>query len=211
VVLSLVVAALDDLARAQYGLLTRDQLRTAGASPQAIGRAVAAGHLVEHRPGVYRLPGTPRSWDQDVMAACLSIPGSLASHRTSAALRRLDGFRPGVIEVVVERWTRRRRSPLFIVHESKDLRPVDADVVRGIPCTSLVRTLVDLPAVAPEFRARQAIDHAARNDRAILERVRDRHLEVARRGRNGTRVLRAILEDRLGGDALPGSWFEETT
>ena len=66
----------------------------------------------------------------------------------------------------------------------------------GIPCTSLVRTLVDLPAVAWEARCGQALDHARRHDRSLFDRVLARHLEVARRGRNGTVVLRALLERR---------------
>lgn len=206
-----VMDRLDALASEQYGLVTYHQLLMLGVSPDTITRWIAGGRLEPRHPEVFRLAGSPPSWEQEVMAACLSIPGSLASHRTAAALRRLDGFPPGPIEVVVERWKRRHRSAAFIVRESKDLRPVDADVVRGIPCTSLVRTLVDLPAVVSEFRSRLAIDHAARNNPAILERVRDRHLEVARRGRTGTRVLRQILLDRLDGGPLPGSGFEETT
>jgi hypothetical protein len=72
----------------------------------------------------------------------------------------------------------------------------------------LVRTLVDLPAVAWETRCGQALDHACRKDRSVLEWVRMRHLEVARRGRNGTVMLRALLERRGKGDRLTGSGFE---
>lgn len=139
------------------------------------------------------------------MVAVLSLPGALASRRTAAALHGLDGYWRDRIEVVTEhgRWRRKE----ITVHQTKDLVTSDLDQVDGVPCTSLVRTLVDLPAVSHEFRAGQALDHACRLDRSVLEQVRLRHLEVARRGRNGTVALRAMLERRCG-SGLVGSGFE---
>jgi hypothetical protein len=95
------------------------------------------------------------------------------------------------------------------VHQTKDLVAGDRDVVNGIPCTSLVRTLVDLPAVAWEGRCGRALDVARRHDRELFNRVHARHLEVARRGRNGTVALRALLERRGVGDPLGDTGFEQ--
>jgi hypothetical protein len=158
-------------------------------------------------PAVYRLNGAPDSWYQRVMRATLDSEG-WASHRTSAALHTLDGHNGSVIEVVVERWRRSSRHDGYSVHETKDLRGVDLTTRHGIPCTSVVRTVLDLPAVEHPFRAEQALDDACRKDADLLPVVRERFLQVARRGRNGTTVMRGFLNERPGGYIAPGSDFE---
>jgi hypothetical protein len=196
------------LAAGQHGCFTSRQLAEIDLSRHRLKRLGQQGLVVptDYRT-VYRLATTPVTWRQRVMAATLSMPGSMASHRTAAALRDLDGFEvTGRIEVITEHGTWRRRNVL--VHQSKDLVAGDRDVVDGIPCTSLVRTLVDLPAVAWELRCGQALDHARRNDRHLFDRVLARHLEIARRGRNGTVMLRDLLERRGVGDQLTDTGFE---
>ena len=135
--------------------------------------------------------------------------GGWASHRTAAALHNLDGHNGSVIEVVVQRWRRSSKHDGYTVHETKDLRGVDLTSRHGIPCTSLVRTLLDLPAVEHPFRAEQALDDACRKDANLLPVVRERFLQVARRGRNGTTVMRGFLNERPGGHIPVGSTFEQ--
>lgn len=200
-------APLASLAAGQHGCFASRQLPDVGLTKHQLGRLHERGLVLgTGHKGVHRFASAPVTWRQRVMATTLSMPGSLASHRTAGALWELDGFPPGRIETVVEHGTWRRRD--VTVHQSKDLVAGDRDVRDGIPCTSLVRTLVDLPAVAWEARCGQALDHARRQERAVLEWVRARHLEVARRGRNGTVALRALLERRGLGDRLPDSGFE---
>jgi hypothetical protein len=190
-----------------HGLVSWDQLRCEGLPEATIGGWVAQGRLERLAPEVYRIAGCPETWKQRVMLATLDS-GGWASHRTSAAVRRLDGH-PGMqIEVVVQRWKRSSRRPGYTVHESKDLKGVDLAEVDGIPCTSLVRTLIDLPAVEHPFRAEQALDHACRVDPGILVPTRQRFVEVARRGRNGTRAMRRLLNERPGDHIPVGSGFE---
>jgi hypothetical protein len=132
----------------------------------------------------------------------------MASHRAAARLRGLDGFERAPVEVLVERGAKRRRPPrAAVLHETLDLKAPDIDEVDGIACTSLVRTLVDLPAVVHEFKAGVALDQAMRADPAVLARVGERHREVARKGRNGTVALRALLAERGVGE-LVDSGFE---
>jgi hypothetical protein len=48
------------------------------------------------------LPGFPRTWEQQLMAACLALgPAAVACHRAAAELWKLDGIEPGVIEIYV--------------------------------------------------------------------------------------------------------------
>jgi hypothetical protein len=195
------------LAARQHGLLSFQQLLDHGVPRATVADWVDTGRLEHIAPSVYRVAGAPDTWLQRVMRATLDSNG-LASHRACAALRSLDGHDGRHIEVLVERWKRSSRHDGYIVRETKDLRPCDMDVVRGIPCTSLVRTLIDLPAVEHRFRAEQALDHACRVDANLLPLVRARFLQLARRGRNGTRVMRAMLNERAGDYIPPGSSFE---
>lgn len=198
------------LAARQHGCITlaQAQVQVAGATEKTIEDLLRHGCLIREQLGCYRFAAAPQTWHQQIMIAVLSVPGGLASHRTAAVLWGLDGFRPGRIEVVTPHGRWRERD--VIVHQSKDLVGGDMSERFGIPCTSLVRTLIDLPAVAHEYRCAQGLDHACRNDRTVLQAVRQRHLEVARRGRNGTVLMREMLDARGAGD-VRGNGFEERT
>jgi very-short-patch-repair endonuclease len=186
-----------DLAERQHGVFSFVQGTELLGSQRQLDNLMGRGVIERWLPEVYRVRGTAPSWRMRVSAATLSVPGSQASHRCASMLREVGDFPLGRPEILVERWARRHRHHhSIIVHETKDLVGADFDVVDGIPCTSLVRTLVDLPAVTDEFRAGLALDRAFRRDNAILARVAARHQEVARRGRNGTVKLRRLLKER---------------
>jgi hypothetical protein len=197
------------LAARQHGVFTTEQLRSAGLSRRQLQRLIDGGLVEPSLPEVFRVRAAPSTYRLRLSAAVLSMPGALASHRAAARLWDLDGFANAPVEVVVERWHRRRRKTEgVVVHETKDLCGGDIDERYGIACTSLVRTLVDLPAVTHEMRAGDALDAACRHDRPLLDRVAGRHAEVARRGRNGTVRLRALLTERGKGDLVVDSGFE---
>ena len=191
----------------QHGLITWDQALSAGIAPSTVLDWERRGLLERLAPAVYRFAGAPDTWFQRVMRAVLDS-GGWASHRTAAALQNLDGHNGSVIEVVVERWKRSSVHDGYKVNETRDLRGIDLTTCSGIPCTSIVRTLLDLPAVEHRFRAEQALDDAYRKDPTVLPLLRERFLQVARRGRNGTTVMRGLLEERSGGFIASGSSFE---
>jgi hypothetical protein len=97
----------------------------------------------------------------------------------------------------------------WIVHESRRLRGVDLDEVDGIPCTSIARTILDLPAVVHPFKVAQALDYACRRWPETLHAVSQRFLELGCRGRKGTRLLRAMLEERHGEGRFVQNDFEK--
>jgi very-short-patch-repair endonuclease len=99
---------------------------------------------------------------------------------------------------------------LAVVHTSTNLGRDDLITIRGIPATSVARTIFDLAALVPTISLtdlRDLIDIAIRDGRASdawlfwrLERLRCR-------GRNGVSVLEAILADRES-NGKTESWLE---
>jgi len=192
----------------QHGLITLRQLLKIGFAESTVLAFERRGLFERFAPAVYRVGGAPATWRQMVMMATLDS-GGWASRRTSAALHNVDGHRGTVVEVLVERWKRSSQHRGYTVHEAKDLRGCDLTRRDGIPCTSLVRTLLDLPAVEGLFKCEQALDDSCRKHPEILDAVRARFVQVARRGRNGTRIMRVMLSERPGGYIPPGSTFEK--
>lgn len=185
-----------------------------GLSSSSFHRAVSSGQFEPVAQSVVRMAGAPDSWLQRVMASVLTGgPHALASHRSAAALRSLDGFDRVPMEIVVPRWMRRPRfeRPRPRIHEATDLEAADTSLVHGIPTTTVVRTLIDLGAVAHVHRVEQALDDACRRQLCTLDQVRKRYVEVSRRGRRGCGTIRRLLEQRLGDEMPPGSTFEART
>ncbi|MGI8937260.1 MAG: endonuclease domain-containing protein [Iamia sp.] len=186
-------------ARQQLGLITRDQLKDLSVSHAAIENLEAVHRLEQMGRDVFRIAGTPRSWEQQVLAACLDT-GGIASHRTGARLHPLHGFRLlNMVEVTVTRDRFHGQHPLAIVHTSTNLPPDDIVHIGPIPCTGVARTFLGLAALAPEVPVediRAALDVAAR-DGLVSEAWLWWRLEMLRcRGRDGVSVMEEILRRR---------------
>jgi hypothetical protein len=149
------------LARQHHGLILGEHARAAGISHAAIRRRVDNGQLEPVGHGLHRLAGAPIDWRQRALAAVwLAGPEALLSHRAAATLWGLDGISPAVPEVLVPRWSRRgtRSTSRATTHETLDLVGADRSARDGIPCTSIVRTLLDVAAVVHPHRAEQALE-----------------------------------------------------
>ena len=145
-------------AAGQYGLVTITDAAAAGVERHHVLRLVRGGVLEGMARGVYRFAGSVASWHQAVLIAVLDGgPLCVASHRTAAALHRLDGFVQGVIEVLVPMHVYHRRRNV-IVHHTRDLPDIDRDRVGPIPVTSKARTLIDLGSVVSADRVEEALD-----------------------------------------------------
>jgi hypothetical protein len=163
----------------QFGLVTRAQLAAAGWTRQQVHRAVAGGRLLPVHPGVWRIPGTPRSWDQQLLAAVLAAgAGAAASHRSALALHSVAPARrepPTPIEVSVHgrRGARITGARVHRVHLPQDhLTRID-----GIPVTTYERTLIDSAARLGPKQLSEALDVGLAS------------------GRVGLRSLRAVIDD----------------
>ena len=177
------------LAARQHGLITREQAVSAGLSHRSVDRRLASGRLLAMHRGVYRVPGTPNSWQQRVLAACLWSRG-VASYRAAAALWKLDGAERRVVEVTT---AGRFRAPDVVVHEVL-LADADVTTLGGIPVTKVPRTLLDYAAVATQKALETAISDALRRGVTSPQQLRRIIERTGGRGRRGTAALRSVLQ-----------------
>lgn len=196
----------DRLAAAQHGVLSRRQALAEGLPKGSIDRRVSSGRWRILQPGVYAPRPVPLSWHQFLMAAVLSGgPGALASHRSAAALWRLDGVKDPPLEISIKAG---RRIEGVIVHRRSAFDDPPTEVIDRIPVTGIERTLLDLAAVAPVAVVGPALDAACRRRRTSLRRVRGALDSLGPRGRPGSKALRRLVDARDHRDAAAESALE---
>ena len=191
---------LDTIARRQHGVVARHQTDL---TDDAWNRAIRAGSLVRLHPGVARLPGTASTYAQRIAAAVLAAgDGALASHRSAAHLHGIPGVDESEVDVIVARRGRapgRERATSVDLdgvasHRPRDLRRLTPSRANGIACTNVLRTLVDLGAVAPDA-VHGAVGHVLTNRLAPIESLETAVREHARPGRAGVVALRRAIDD----------------
>lgn len=189
--------ALAATARRQLALITREQCCLELTTHQLRHR-IRSGDLELVRKGVYRVAGAPSTWEQSVLAACLSVPNAVASFRCAAALWELQGFERDRIEITVESRDRRRLADVT-VHDSCVTGAIHRSIVACVPVTSIERTLCDLTAVTRPWVVERAVDEALRRGIATLPRLRCVAEALEGPGRRRCTVMREILEHRAPG------------
>jgi very-short-patch-repair endonuclease len=198
-----------ELSERQHGLLTVAQTVAAGWSESTRRHAVAAGDWVPMGNRVLRRRGSPLTKATALLAAVLDAgPGAALSHTTAAAWWGLPGFDLRHVHV-----TRRRvlSTPAPLVdrlHNVRSLPPSHTTVLDGVPVMRPERVAFELCATVHPERAARAIDAGWSRglfSGASLRRLLDEH---AKRGRKGTVVMRAILDDRPPGWVPPASGLE---
>lgn len=137
--------AIDRIARAQYGLITRHQLAQSSVSPDTVKRWLGKGRLQLVHPTVYRMAGAPLCWQQRILAAVFGAgAGAVASHRTAARLWGLIDEDVVEITVPAPRWVRLEGVQ---VHRSAETGRRWLGRRRGIPATKPLRIMVDIGGV----------------------------------------------------------------
>jgi very-short-patch-repair endonuclease len=79
------------------------------------------------------------------------------------------------------------------LHRTHDLTGADIGHIRGLRCTTATRTLIDLGAVVSAAVLESALERALHQRMTTVARLQRRLDQVARRGRPGVTVLRAVL------------------
>ena len=206
------MAAIDDallpIFASQHWLVSLADVRSAGGDVRSAQRRVANGRWEPMDRGVYRLVGTPISWEARVLAPLLSAGGrALASHHTAAALHQIPGYGRGIPEIAIERGTQHRCEGI-VVHTSTDLLRCDVVRIDAIPTTDIGRTILDLARTGSDVRVLRAIEWARRSDKASWSSMISVLARHARRGRPGIRRLRRVIVGNADRDAITDSDFE---
>jgi hypothetical protein len=193
------------IAGSQHGVVTRAELLDSGVSAAGIQRRVRRGLLLPVYPGVYRVGHRAPSTEASYLAAVRACgKGALLSGRAAGHLLGLLKGRPPPPEVTTP--TERRVKGL-LTRRSRDLDPGDATVWRGIPVTTVPRTLVDLAAVLGPYDLARACHEAG-----VLHRTTPAQVEavlVRRPNSPGAgklrRVMRGDVHVTLSGSNAPSS------
>ncbi len=169
-----------ELARNQHGVVSSDQLREVGYTPQAIHYRIRTGRLHPLHRGIYAV-GRPHVTDHGRwMAAVIACgDGAVLSHSSAAALWRIGFEESAIAELSLPSLSRRRR-PGLRIHRRPSLRPRDVTAEYGIPVTTPIQTLIDM---------------ALRLDRAGVERMIN---EADKYNLTHPPELRAALDERAG-------------
>lgn len=200
--------AVDRVARGQHGVTSRRQVLALGVSRRTIDWCIATGRWEALPDGVLRIPGSPRSDRQQVMAATLAYgPGAAASHETAAALLGIPGFRLLPVEVTVPRRPY-RVAHVAVWHRSRALPPHHLVLVDGIVATNSVRVVFDLAARLHPLRTARILDAVLARSPSLASDFESMLRELGRRGRTGTTLMRELLEGRGPGYIAPASELE---
>jgi Transcriptional regulator, AbiEi antitoxin/Protein of unknown function (DUF559) len=187
-----------EVAARQHGVIARWQLLRLGLSGKAIDYRVKVGRLhVIHR-GVYAVGHKRLTLDGRRIAAVLACgDGAALSHRDAAAAEGIRQCNRRVFEVTVPR--KQRARPGIELHYAR-LPSDEVTTVRGIPATTVSRTLLDLAAVCPRREVEKAMKEA---EVARLTSPLSLPQLVARHpGHRGTPTIRAILTSLAAGEEI---------
>jgi hypothetical protein len=180
---------LSELAERQHGVVGRQQLMEAGWSGGAIEKRIHSGRLHRLHAGVYlvghRLIQREGRWMGAVLA---SGPEAVLSHWSAAALWMIRPNSRTRIDVTVP--DRSRSSDLIRRHISEV--PADERAAeRGIPVTTVPRTIFDLAATEPVDVVENLLREAEYLE--LWDRLSLRDLIERYRGRRGVRKVHLAL------------------
>jgi very-short-patch-repair endonuclease len=187
------------IAERQYAVFSLAQARDAGVTQDMLDNRRASGELRSPHRGVYIIAGSPPSWEQSLMAACLAGgPGTVVSHVAGLQHWELIDLADPPVEVTVDR----NRSPRFgrglvVVHRPLDLTRRQVTLHRGLWVTNPLRTMVDAAGVAPLSLAQEALDAGIAQRLFTIEAVDRMRRRLAKPGRTGSGKTAELLESQV--------------
>lgn len=183
----------------QFGLINRAQTLACGMTPKAIDRRLASGRWLLFLPTVYRINGSPPSWEQDAWGACLwAEDGASLSHAAAGRAWEFNGFASAPVEISTVKAKRNIHLP-FRVHRVSPALRNEIELASRIPTTSVRRTILDLSGVRHP-RSERVLDQAIARDLTSLGQMWMLYEEEWTRGRRGIAILRSFLEWRTPGN-----------
>jgi len=187
-------AQIGRLAGGQHGVVTRRQLRQLGLTDRSIDGRLRRGRLIRLHRGIFAVGHTSLPREGPWLAAVLAH-GALAalSHGTALAAWALRDTPAAWVDVTVATdagLTHRRGIRLF---RHRDLRPEEITTWRGIPITTVPRSLLDAATILAPHALRRATEAAFREHGVSVETMR--RLLSAHPRRVGAPALRTIVDD----------------
>ena len=183
---------LAELARRQWGVVSLAQLAALGIGPRGVQHRAETGRLRRVHRGVYAIGGAALPREGRHLAAVLACgEGAVLSHLSAAVhwgLLSYDAPRPEVTAPAS-----RAGCPGIRLHRTRSLDAQDITEQRGIPITTVAKTLLDVAARSPRNHLEHALGQALRNqvyDHRAITDVLDRH-----HGLRGTKALRKATAD----------------
>lgn len=194
----------DDLLRTaemQHAAVARWQARQLGFNRFQLDHRVKAGAWIEATERVLRRTGAPESWDQRLMIAVLDCGpgGGVGSFDTAGAVWELPGFATGDIEVTQTRDRRSHTPSVGVLHRPILLLPSHITVVRGIPVTTIGRTLFDLAGRLKYDRLERVAERVINTSPGTLLALHTLLEQLAVKGRPGIANMRKFLAERPPG------------
>ena len=193
------------VAAQQKFMVSRGDVLRAGGTDNGIRWRIERGVWIPVQAGVYQTDRRAQDWRSKLLAAVLAGgEGSVASHRAALVLWGMDGISSAPVEITVP-YTHGPIPKGTIVHRTR--RPVEAEIVDGIPVTTPERTLLDCAALLPRLVVTKALESALRMRLTSVSKLYDMLAAKGGRGVRGTRKFRSILAERVA-DTSTGSGAE---
>lgn len=185
-------------AKATDGVFSADRAAQQGLHAWAISRLVDNGVLERVAPG--HLRAAHLRWDLKARhRQALILAGSESTLGARTALHHWGiGPLPGRIELLVPRGQRQQR-PTVRIMQSTDIVPVDVTIHHGFSTSTPIRALIDAARFLPSLSLSQVVSAGVKANLVDVDKLGQRFLEVARRGRPGVRRMRECLAT-FGGD-----------
>jgi predicted transcriptional regulator of viral defense system len=166
----LVIATLAD---AQHGVVARAQLISAGLSGDDVDRRAGARRLRRLHRGVFAVGHRRLTVEGWWMAAVLACgPGAVLSHVSAAIAWELRRSASGLIHVTVPGSAGRVKRTGIHLHRSATLTTQDVTEIRGVPVTSVARTILDLSRTLKGRALEALIDRADQRGLVDFEALR---------------------------------------
>jgi hypothetical protein len=151
-----------ELAGAQFNRVSRQQLGELGLGERAIAHRLATGRLVIVEEGVFAMAPVLEGdeWGR-WMGATLTAEGSVLSHASAAAAWGFWSL-PREFEIITRPGNGGPRRHGGVLAFRSATLDGDCEVLRGIPITSVARTLLDLAAHVSDRALARALREAVR-------------------------------------------------
>lgn len=202
-------AALRQLARAQFHVVSVQQARDAGFDRWQRKLLVKSSEWELATPRVLRLVGGRRSFEQQCMIAVLHTGGALCGESTLALCKVPGWIRRGLIHIALLRGRPTHELAGVVLHEIRSLPNKHLMLINGIRSVTPTRAIYDLAARYHWDKVDRALKNTWRRKWTSGGLIHQMGPEWLGRGRPGTVAMRELLAVTPVDYQLPDSNLED--